>query len=49
MSDGTLRVLSNIMAVFQNVPTYGYPSLVGIEEPETALHPAAMNAARRRS
>jgi predicted ATPase len=44
MSDGTLRVLANIMAVFQNVPPYGHPSVVGIEEPETALHPAAMNA-----
>lgn len=44
MSDGTLRVLANIMAAFQNVPPYGHPSVVGIEEPETALHPAAMNA-----
>ena len=39
MSDGTLRVLSNIVAAFQNDAP-----VVGIEEPETALHPRAMNA-----
>lgn len=44
MSDGTLRALSNIIAAFQQVPTYGHPSVIGIEEPETALHPAAMRA-----
>jgi predicted ATPase len=44
MSDGTLCVLGNVMAVFQNVPPYGRPSVVGIEQPETALHPRAMNA-----
>jgi len=44
MSDGTLRVLAALTAVFQNVPPYGYPSVVGIEEPESALHPAAMRA-----
>ncbi len=35
MSDGTLRVLGILVALYQCVP------LVGIEEPETALHPAA--------
>jgi predicted ATPase len=44
MSDGTLRVLAALTAVFQNVPPYGYPSVVGIEEPESALHPAAIRA-----
>jgi predicted ATPase len=44
MSDGTLRALSTIMAAFQIVLPYGYPSVIGIEEPETALHPAAMRA-----
>ena len=44
MSDGTLRALGALVAVSQlaegNVPV----SLVGIEEPETALHPAASGA-----
>lgn len=44
MSDGTLRALCNIMAAFQYVPPHGHPSVVGIEEPETALHPAALRA-----
>lgn len=44
MSDGTLRVLATLMAAFQVVLPHGYPSIVGIEEPETALHPAAMRA-----
>jgi predicted ATPase len=44
MSDGTLRVLAALTAVFQNVSVWGCPSVVGIEEPETALHPAAMQA-----
>ncbi len=44
MSDGTLRVLASLVAAFQIVPPYGYPSLVGIDEPETSLHPAAMRA-----
>ena len=39
MSDGTLRALGVIVALLQaNSRT---PSVVGIEEPETALHPAA--------
>ena len=39
MSDGTLRALAVLTALLQrgSIP----PSVVGIEEPETALHPAA--------
>jgi predicted ATPase len=44
MSDGTLRALAALMAAFQVVLPHGYPSVVGIEEPETSLHPAAMRA-----
>src|SRR5262249_527108 len=44
MSDGTLCALGNLMAAFQIVLPYGYPSVIGIEQPETALHPAAMRA-----
>jgi predicted ATPase len=44
MSDGTLRALAALVAAFQIVPPHGPPSLVAIEEPETALHPAAMRA-----
>jgi len=44
MSDGTLRALGILVALFQSqgaaVP------LVGIEEPEVALHPAAVGALR---
>lgn len=40
MSDGTLRALGVLVALFQGNRDYS-PSLVGIEEPETALHPAA--------
>ena len=44
MSDGTLRAFGALVAVAQlaegNVPV----SLVGIEEPEAALHPAAAGA-----
>jgi len=44
MSDGTLRVLAILTALFQFVNADGHPNrvpLVGIEEPEIALHPAA--------
>ncbi len=44
MSDGTLRAFAACMAAFQTIAPYGSPSLVAIEEPETALHPAAMRA-----
>lgn len=44
MSDGTLRVLAALTAAFQVGLPHGYPGLVAIEEPETALHPAATRA-----
>ncbi len=44
MSDGTLRALAALMAAFQIHLPSGGPSVVGIEEPETALHPAALRA-----
>lgn len=37
MSDGTLRVLGILLAVYQPRT----PTLIGIEEPESTLHPAA--------
>lgn len=40
MSDGTLRVLGILVALFQSGNGQRVP-LVGIEEPEVALHPAA--------
>ncbi len=45
MSDGTLRALGVITALFQGNRYYA-PTLVAIEEPETALHPAASAALR---
>lgn len=45
MSDGTLRALGVLAALFQGNQDYA-PSLVAIEEPETALHPAASAALR---
>lgn len=44
MSDGTLRALGVLLAIHQHgVDREGAtaPSLIGLEEPETALHPAA--------
>jgi predicted ATPase len=41
MSDGTLRALGTLVAVTQLAERQSPVSLVGIEEPETALHPAA--------
>ncbi|MCZ0937036.1 MAG: ATP-binding protein, partial [Caldilineaceae bacterium] len=38
MSDGTLRVLGLLAAVFQRPP----PSLLVIEEPEATIHPGAL-------
>lgn len=38
VSDGTLRALAVLVALFQPA---GHVSLVGLEEPEAALHPAA--------
>lgn len=40
MSDGTLRALGVLTALLQGNVDYS-PTLIGIEEPETALHPAA--------
>lgn len=40
MSDGTLRALGLLMAVYQK-PT---PSLIAIEEPESTIHPGALGA-----
>ena len=40
MSDGTLRALGILIALFQHAASESAP-LVGIEEPEVALHPAA--------
>lgn len=45
MSDGTLRALGILVALFHGDHDYS-PTLVGIEEPETALHPAASAALR---
>lgn len=44
MSDGTLRALGALVAVTQLVDREHPVRLVGIEEPETALHPAASGA-----
>lgn len=45
MSDGTLRALGVLTALFQGNQADA-PSVIGIEEPETALHPAASAALR---
>lgn len=45
MSDGTMRALGILTALFQGNRDHA-PSLIGIEEPETALHPAASAALR---
>nr|VFJ77761.1 MAG: AAA domain-containing protein, putative AbiEii toxin, Type IV TA system [Candidatus Kentron sp. FW] len=45
VSDGTLRALGILTALFQGNRDYT-PSLIGIEEPETALHPGASGALR---
>jgi len=44
MSDGTLRSLGILVAAMQLVDREKEIRLVGIEEPETALHPAAAGA-----
>jgi predicted ATPase len=47
MSDGTLRALGLLVAVFQSSDAASYRvPLVGIEEPESALHPAAAGILR---
>lgn len=45
MSDGTLRALGVLTALFQGNQDHA-PTVIGIEEPETALHPAASAALR---
>lgn len=45
MSDGTLRALGVLAALFQSNPDFA-PTVIGIEEPETALHPGASAALR---
>jgi len=45
MSDGTLRALGILVALFQGGEDVK-PALVGIEEPEVALHPAAASVVR---
>lgn len=45
MSDGTLRALGVLTALLQSNQDFS-PSLIAIEEPETALHPAASAALR---
>jgi predicted ATPase len=45
MSDGTLRALGILVALFQSMDSAASTvPLVGIEEPEVALHPAAVGA-----
>lgn len=44
MSDGTLRALGTLIAISQLVNSRERVLVVGIEEPETALHPAAAQA-----
>lgn len=47
MSDGTLRALGVLVALFQSRNgTHPWIPLVGIEEPEAALHPAAAGVLR---
>ena len=41
MSDGVLHVLGVLLALFQNSGAAGVAHLIGIEEPETGLHPEA--------
>lgn len=41
ISDGTLRSLAVLVALFQTAAGAKHVSLVGLEEPEAALHPAA--------
>jgi predicted ATPase len=47
MSDGTLRALGILTALLQGTTREGSrPSLVGIEEPEAQVHPAALGVLR---
>lgn len=42
VSDGTLRAIAILLAIFQATTVTPRLSLVGLEEPETNLHPAAV-------
>jgi len=44
MSDGTLRAIGALVAIMQRFERKSPVQLAGIEEPETALHPAAVAA-----
>jgi len=44
VSDGTLRALGVLIALFQGIGLEADCPLVGLEEPELALHPAAASA-----
>lgn len=44
LSDGTLRALGILVSIFSGHGGEGGPTLVAVEEPETALHPAAVGA-----
>lgn len=46
MSDGTLRALGVLVAAFQQPSASIDPTLVGIEEPEVVVHPAAAGVLR---
>jgi predicted ATPase len=46
MSDGTLRALGVLVALFQVPTTASSLPLIAIEEPEVALHPAAADVLR---
>ncbi|MEW6211609.1 MAG: AAA family ATPase, partial [Acidobacteriota bacterium] len=39
--DGTLRMLAMLVALYQSEPPYAQ-TLLGLEEPENALHPGAL-------
>ena len=41
MSDGTLRSVGILTALFQTDPRGNPPTLIGIEEPESTIHPGA--------
>ncbi|WP_084360910.1 AAA family ATPase [Hydrogenophaga palleronii] len=45
MSDGTLRAVG-ILTALNQVSDHSRPTLIGLEEPETALHPAAASTLR---
>jgi predicted ATPase len=42
MSDGTLRALGSLVAAFQFAGRERMAGLIGLEEPESSLHPAAV-------